>query len=326
MFVPSRHIKAAIAAFSLFAIAPAAIACCNPPGQPGGPNVGGPVIGPPTIGVPTVGFGTGGVVGGGNGGSPGCCDIPKTHNIDIPGINVGTPNINVGAPNVTLNQGGVSFGGVNVVGGGVSGGGIFLGGGVQEQQFIGGGGGGGVSYDGPSGGMFSALSVVGAGDASASTQTETATRTVMTEYALRAVCLDDRGAPHPASQVSGDRNVTGREGEIYRCMAGTAMQITVGRLVNGAANYDGAHTINCAKGQALAFIGGQLGCATQSQQASCHERSLLRRYGPGEKVIAIATTETYQTTRVVNQTVTTRTQAVRSTRETLRLDGGVNGN
>ena len=44
---------------------------------------------------------------------------------------------------------------------------------------------------------------------------------------IQAFCIDDRDVPHPASQVRPDREVAADyDGELYRCIAGTRLQIT----------------------------------------------------------------------------------------------------
>ncbi len=98
--------------------------------------------------------------------------------------------------------------------------------------------------------------------------------------ALQAICLDDTGTPHPASQVFGERDVReGYAGEIYRCMAGTRMRYTM----------DG-RSYDCARGEALWHENGVLTCRPQIARRPCNERSLLRRFGPGEKMVRVRET------------------------------------
>ena len=93
--------------------------------------------------------------------------------------------------------------------------------------------------------------------------------------------------PHPASRVDGEiAVVAGHTGEIYRCVAGTRMQVTVGEMVNGAASFDRGDTFSCAKGEALVHTrGGELQCRPQAPERDCNERSLLRKFGPGIKLV-----------------------------------------
>ena len=100
--------------------------------------------------------------------------------------------------------------------------------------------------------------------------------------AVQAVCLDDTGAHHPASQVESGQSVPGDyRGEIYRCMAGTRMQVTLGSVENGEANFDHGQTMACAKGEALVqTAGGELACNRQAGPVpppSFAEFSLNRR-------------------------------------------------
>lgn len=139
--------------------------------------------------------------------------------------------------------------------------------------------------------------------------------------AIRAICLDDRGRPNPASQVSGARGIpAGFEGEVYRCVSGSALQATLAPVVNGAPDWAAAETLTCARNEALVVRGGKPGCAPQIPARECNERSLLRKYGPGEKVA------TLQRNRKVQEMVTRlekRTRELARPIGNLSLDGGV---
>jgi hypothetical protein len=137
--------------------------------------------------------------------------------------------------------------------------------------------------------------------------------------AIEASCLDDKDVPHPASQVLPDRDVIGSyEGEVYRCIAGARMQYTIGSFA-GAASFDHGQTITCAKNMALYHsASGELVCRVQKQARDCNERSLLRRYGAGIKVLKIATAQqcvSYRSEQVAGQ----------STPSNMAMDGGVGG-
>ena len=98
---------------------------------------------------------------------------------------------------------------------------------------------------------------------------------------VQAICMDASGNPHPASQTFGGRDVAeAYRGEIYRCMSGTRMRYTI----------DG-QTADCAAGQALWYEGAQVSCRTQIARRPCNERSLLRRFGPGDKMVRIRDTQ-----------------------------------
>ncbi len=140
-------------------------------------------------------------------------------------------------------------------------------------------------------------------------------RSVTEIVAVRAVCIDEQGRPNPASRPSPDERVPDNfNGEIYRCMAGTSMQATIGEVSADGPNFDGGSTMTCAAGEALRYANGELRCATQEPRRNCNERSLLRRYGPGVKYIRITRTETYE-----------RETPVETAATTMVFDGGVGG-
>jgi len=119
---------------------------------------------------------------------------------------------------------------------------------------------------------------------------------------VQAVCIDATNNPHPASQTFAahavDRDYAG---EIYRCMSGTrTMRVTV----------DG-HSFDCDQGQALWHENGQVTCRTQIERRPCNERSLLRRFGPGDKIVHI------------RETATRATHTETSFNGALSMDGGV---
>jgi hypothetical protein len=119
------------------------------------------------------------------------------------------------------------------------------------------------------------------------TEGSIAMEAIMRERRLRiqAICIDATDNPHPASQTFGGEDVReAYRGEIYRCMSGTSMRYTI----------DG-RSYDCTPGQALWYEGGVVECRTQAQRRPCNERSLLRRFGPGEKVIVIRDTQMRET-------------------------------
>lgn len=101
---------------------------------------------------------------------------------------------------------------------------------------------------------------------------------------LVAVCMDDKDVPHPASQVSPEREIAaGYAGEVYRCIAGARLQYTL--FGEGAAG----QSQTCRKGEALVRTqAGELVCRPQKPARDCNERSLLRRFGAGEKLVAVS--------------------------------------
>jgi hypothetical protein len=120
---------------------------------------------------------------------------------------------------------------------------------------------------------------------------------------IQAICIDTTDNPHPASQTFGGEDVRDAyRGEIFRCMSGTRMRYTL----------DG-RSYDCEQGQALWYENGRLECRTQIARRPCNERSLLRRFGAGEKVIVIRDTEMRET-----RTETTFNGS-------MTMDGGVGG-
>ncbi|MFZ4604891.1 MAG: hypothetical protein ACOYM5_01425 [Caulobacter sp.] len=152
-----------------------------------------------------------------------------------------------------------------------------------------------------------------------------ASRTRSRRVVIQAFCLDDRDIPHPASQVFPERDVEDAyDGELYRCIAGARMQVTIAEWVEQI-SFSGGQTMICAKGEALyrsrgsAADAGQLVCRPQKPARDCNERSLLRRFGAGIKVLTIVTMEKYTAYR--EETVTESTASSYS----MSLDGGVGG-
>lgn len=116
---------------------------------------------------------------------------------------------------------------------------------------------------------------------------ELETRTVEREALIQAICVDSNGLPHPASQTFAAREVGDSfRGEIFRCMAGTRMRYTM----NGQSQ-------DCGPGEALWFENGQVSCRPQIARRPCNERSLLRRFGAGDKVVRVRETETREARR-----------------------------
>jgi hypothetical protein len=311
MSVSIRHIAVATLLAALGGGAAQASGCCGGAGGSGVTNV------PPIAGMTGGGgFGTGGggftgggVTGGGVAGG-GCCGHVTNHPIGVPGVFVPAPNVSVvvGGPNIGGSN--VVVGGPTIVGGSST---TIFGGGAASGGVYYGGGGGYVSSPAPvSPGLIDGLNVGGERVMETVMETRTATETV----AIRAVCIDDRGMPHPASRTSGDEQVAaGFDGEMFRCMAGTRMEVAIGRMVDGRAVFDGGRTLSCDKGQALSYKSGAMVCTAQQARAACNERSLLRRYGPGIKYATVTTTQQVATQRQSAQTT--------SFRSSMFIDGGV---
>lgn len=179
-----------------------------------------------------------------------------------------------------------------------------------------------------------------------------ATRSAMRRVIIQAFCLDDRDIPHPASQVTPDREITDYEGEIYRCIAGARLQYVVAEfrgeastiactsagLQGGPAGaggaslrscaglFNGGQTVVCNKNDALNYTpdgrgGGALACRPQKPARDCNERSLLRRFGAGVKILTMVSSERYTAYReeVIKEHVASGVVSG------LALDGGVGG-
>lgn len=330
MNVSSRNILTGLALASVMTIAGASAAmgdgCNNGCGVPA-PTTPLPSLPVPSIpgAVPTIIPGV--TTGGGNG--PDCCNHrPGTLDVSVPGVTLGGPNIVVGGPTVSVG------GGTIVQGGSTLQTGSFLH--RQAQQAVVGRSGGGymVNEATPS----SQINLVGAPEHYTETVTENVPVTeeycvdeisrAMSLRPVQAVCLDDKGTPHPASQVSGERHVKASyRGEVYRCMAGTHMQVTFGQFNNNVPDFSQAETISCRKGEALVYgTGGQLTCKPQIPQRNCNERSLLRRNGPGIKLIEMMSEAKVcrPEQRTVYKQVTREVERVREAAPMpMQLNGGV---
>ncbi len=237
---------------------------------------------------------------------PSCCSPPTPpttptppccHQVNIPGVNV-----NVGAT-VVVNANARAFAGAGAGAGG--------------SVFFGGGGGNWSAGEG-SAGLIQGLQVEGG--LSPRRTAYQASRTRIRIVVIQAVCIDDQETPHPASQVTPDREIDEHyEGELYRCIAGTHMQWVMADY-DGKISFDHGQTITCVKGDALYRSGeGEIACRPQKPARDCNERSLLRRFGAGVKILKIVTVETYTAYREE------MVQSASVTTFNMTIDGGVGG-
>jgi hypothetical protein len=293
MAVSTRYIAAIVAAF--VALPAAAQACCTGSATPR----------PPVVSPPPAPTGCGG--GSGCGVSGPIVRVPTVGQI---GVNVVVPSVSGGnvvtSTNVVMNQNVQTHANVSV---NVSGGGG--GGAVSQNIFMRGGG---------SAPVGEAIAIQSVGPILAEDDTvltETRNRMIDTIVPIRAVCMDDKGNPHPASQTfAGFMVPDGYDGEIFRCMAGTRMDATLGRMDGDKPVFDGAKTMACGKGEALvATKDGQAVCRVQVAKRQCNERSLLRRHGPGIKGLRLKFTESYQ--------IETKRREVKKLGEGMVMEGGV---
>lgn len=264
-------------------------------------------------------YGGGGGCGGGYGGGCG----GGGHSVRTPDIRIHGPRINVGVNvntnvNVTTNVNAGANANANA--------GADAGAGAGAAGRAGSGttvitlGGGGGSFGAPPPATaINGLNVSGLVEVEM--VEEERTRILEEWRVIRAVCMDDRGTPHPASRpVPEERVDEGFAGELFRCMSGTYMQVTIGWRVDGEDIFDDAFTLVCSQGEALRHgEGGRVFCATQEARRNCNERSLLRLYGPGVKLVYVRREERY------TEMVERRREIVNTSNMTLMLDGGVGG-
>ncbi len=258
-----------------------------------------------------------------------CCNAPRNLIVGVPGVTVSTPSIHVGAATTSVAGAAVST---------TLSSGIVVQGSASSSAY-GSGSASGSSYVVSRSGGFAYGSAQGVATSqinglAVQTYTpaprlqdsaEVCVEDAAAEVVLRpvqAICIDDRNTPHPASRVDdGARVGNGFEGEVYRCMAGTHMQVTTGQMVDGKAEFATGETISCAKGEALWHApGGKLSCRLQTPERNCNERSLLRKFGPGLKLV-----ETKSVKKVCKPAAPQR--AIAASAEIppgdLMLDGGV---
>jgi hypothetical protein len=252
--------------------------------------------------------GEGGSTGGSSGGtgstSSGCGCVPTTHQVKVPGIEVTAPSVTVNLPTLNVsgssgsssadsssssssNSSAVTNIGVSVTN---SSSGVSNAQAQANAAYGGGSGGGGGSFS-DSGSVTTTIDTV-----RVETPASPETRRICAEFkaavkviAVQASCLDDKDIPHPASQLGPEREIGDAfDGEVYRCIAGARMQYTIADYA-GQANFDHGQTFTCAKGEALYHTAaGALQCRVQKPARDCNERSLLRRFGAGIKVLKVS--------------------------------------
>lgn len=270
--------------------------------------------------------GHGGGCGGHGGYGGGGCGGGGGHRVRTPDIRIFGPRINVGVNvntnvNVTTNVNANSSANANATAGSNSGanGGGGGGGGGGGATIISLGGGGGSFSAPPPATAINGLNVAGLVEIE---MVEEERVRILEEWrVIRAVCIDDRGTPHPASRPDPEERVEEVfTGELFRCMSGTFMQVTIGWRMDGQDVFDDAFTLVCSQGEALRHeSGGRVFCATQEPRRNCNERSLLRLHGPGIKLVYVRREERY------TEMVERRRELVATQNMTLMLDGGVGG-
>ena len=240
---------------------------------------------------------------------PDCCEHPGPPDYPPPGdINI---NVNVNA-NANANASAAARAGINARAGGY---GNLRGGGGGSAYF---------SVEQPYPTVIQNLNVEAGAVAQVVRVPYEARRRWEKRVVIQAFCIDDRDIPHPASQVIPDREIADSyEGELFRCIAGTHLQVTwsewSGQVSNGS---QGGETFACEKGNALwRDRAGEITCRVQRPERDCNERSLLRRYGAGVKILTWVREEIY--TEYREETV--MAQGASIVGATMMLDGGVGG-
>ena len=234
---------------------------------------------------------------------PSPCCTPPGHNINVPGVNV---NVNASVI-VNANVNAVVNANAAATSSSRAGSTVFFGGG---------GFGGGVMPGQVS--VINGLNVQGGREKRRVAYEDRREKTV--RVVIQAFCLDTKEVPHPASQVFPERDVDGGyDGELYRCLAGTRLQYVVAEYFDKV-SFDGGKAVTCEKNQALYHTReGTLQCRKQTAARDCNERSLLRRFGAGVKILTIRTVETFTAYREEEVEVSS------SSSSSMTLSGGVGG-
>ncbi len=303
------------------AAAQCATGCTPPPAPPAPPVCGGGSCGGGGgyPGHP----GGGGYPGGGGGGGCGSGGCGPTY----PGKPGGGSNYNNNYNanynansnvNVNVNIYGASSSATSIANAGA-----FAGsrGSAASTVIVGGGGGAYFNVDQPYPTSIAGLNVGAAAVAEVVRVPFSETRRFEKRVVIQAVCIDDRNVPHPASQVRPDREIdAGYEGELYRCIVGSRLQVTIADYLDRV-SFDGGETLACAKREALYHSGGLLTCKAEKRERDCNERSLLRRYGAGIKILTMFREETI--TEYREEVVEVAGESI--TGASIVLDGGVGG-
>ncbi len=288
---------------------------------------------------------------GGAGGAKSCgCDVPTGHNVNVPGVYISPPTVVVNSPSIYISApqvqvqsasaayaqssadaqasssasassdaqaAGYSAAQVAGLASATAAGSAFSNALAAANSFGSGGGSGSSTGEGVTS-FLPNLQVEGV-ETGEARRVCAQYRAVPKVVAVQAVCLDDKAVPHPASQVTADRDILpAYEGELYRCIAGARMQYTLADY-SGSADFARGQTVSCLKGEALYHSAtGQIACRPQRPARDCNERSLLRRYGAGIKVLKLALAQ-----ECVAYTTQTAQSGSSGSSGSLLLDGGV---
>jgi hypothetical protein len=121
--------------------------------------------------------------------------------------------------------------------------------------------------------------------------------------AIHAVCVSEDHHEFPASHMVEDTWLrAGYEGEVARCLPGSALRVTIGSVIQSSegAAVSTAHgeTLTCAPHEALRYFkGGLLKCAPAVRVPDCTERTNLRKDGTGDMFFSYVTRVCLETGR-----------------------------
>lgn len=259
-----------------------------------------------------------------------CCNVPSTHQVRVPGVSIVHPRVNQGCgsncgqpcdtcgrPNNVSAEISVSAqASANAQASALTGArALSFSSTVNGSNFY--GSSGSSFYTDYNTGYIPNLAVE-EGLAAVSVPYQ-ASRTTVKLVVIQAVCIDDRLVPHPASQVTPDKEIgEAYDGELYRCLAGTRLQYTWAEYL-GKVSFDKGQTATCEKNDALWRSGdGKIECRPQKPARDCNERSLLRRYGAGIKIVKMVWVETYTAYRTEYRQAQAQIMG-------MVIDGGVGG-
>lgn len=255
-----------------------------------------------------------------------CCNVPNTHQVIVPGVQITAPQITITAPQLNVaeaqaNASAVANANANASSSANTTVNVSTNSTVNNAAaaIISTGGGSAYSLEQNNASYIPALAVES--NAPAPTPPVCVSySSLIKAVAIEAQCLDDKAVPHPASQVSPDRDVADTyEGEVYRCIAGARMQYTIAEY-RGQADFNRGQTVVCRKGEALYHTAaGALQCRAQRAARDCNERSLLRRFGAGIKVMKLSQASVCTRYTGGQQTAATGSDGA------IVLDGGVGG-
>jgi hypothetical protein len=106
--------------------------------------------------------------------------------------------------------------------------------------------------------------------------------------AIHAVCVSASGEEFPASHMLANTWIEASyEGEVARCIAGAALRVTVGDVLQSdkgmAGTYEHGEVLRCGEHEALRhYKDGMLKCVPAVPVRDCTERTNLRKYGTAD--------------------------------------------